>query len=557
MADNNTQANILALGDDIHHIIATELLETTPSSLLSLAQVSRPLGALATPYIYRELVLSGNSEANNLLINRLRSDGGDVARHVRHLAIEEMLSPKALEEVLDKTVNLRTLSWDTATKMPESILQKLQNTWPDLKISVCNHKRAHSESIERDMDEPLLTSPQLESLDYSIYIKGYNYSYMPQQPMPSEWRQFSRIIQSSKNLKRLRIELQPSRVYEYGKGSWDIRTFSDNDVSMPQFVIDSKTSFPPLEELTISNRSFCANYEFDAEHCKSLRTCIDWSKMRKLDVGSSYPVHLFRELIGLTPNLTSLRFGFTFGELDDWAAVKFIQSLNRLETLDIANVQEHADGIWPAIVTHRNTLKILVIRPTVSRHCYPIYPDISLLRGIIEDCPNLENFGYDVPFEQVPFDPAEDGDMKGREPVAIETTTTFRHPKLLNNRPSEEHITLLSELGLDTLELFLHIPGGASSFCDAYIPDAMGTKPITPLKIETSKKTAIEIAQRLSKKKLLKELRIWISRTGYEDRAQSYLVHANMKLTRKEIGGEGEDAWDISGDYSWKGEAGW
>jgi hypothetical protein len=59
MSDLKAMSGINFTGpcDDIHHLILMNILETSPSSLCALAFVSHAFNAIATPYLYRNVVI--------------------------------------------------------------------------------------------------------------------------------------------------------------------------------------------------------------------------------------------------------------------------------------------------------------------------------------------------------------------------------------------------------------------------------------------------------------------------------------------------------------------
>jgi hypothetical protein len=100
--------DLVALDEDIHHIILTELVRTSPTSLLSIARVCKALNAVATPYIYRTLVL-GTQAGSQLLLERLRGEEGSViAKRVWHVRIEEVVGVEDLMKLLEGIGNLKT-----------------------------------------------------------------------------------------------------------------------------------------------------------------------------------------------------------------------------------------------------------------------------------------------------------------------------------------------------------------------------------------------------------------------------------------------------------------
>jgi hypothetical protein len=107
------------LDDDILHLICSELGATSRASLLALAKVSPCLNAIATPYIFRDLLISPGPEgtrkgkAYRLLLQRLLGEAGTkLAENVRHLRVDGFESTKSLEAILGMCKNVRELRYD-------------------------------------------------------------------------------------------------------------------------------------------------------------------------------------------------------------------------------------------------------------------------------------------------------------------------------------------------------------------------------------------------------------------------------------------------------------
>jgi hypothetical protein len=106
--------SFLDLVDDILHLICSELYATSRASLLALAQVSPSLNAIATPYIFRNLLISPGPEgtrtrkAYELLLQRLQEEAGSkLAKNVQHLRVDGFESTASLEAILGMCKNLR------------------------------------------------------------------------------------------------------------------------------------------------------------------------------------------------------------------------------------------------------------------------------------------------------------------------------------------------------------------------------------------------------------------------------------------------------------------
>jgi hypothetical protein len=109
----------LDLVDDILHLICSELYATSRTSLLAIAQVSRSLNIIATPYIFRNLFLSPGLQksqerkAYEVLLQGLEGQAGSkLLNHVRHLCFGGYDSAASLEVILEKCQNVRTFKYD-------------------------------------------------------------------------------------------------------------------------------------------------------------------------------------------------------------------------------------------------------------------------------------------------------------------------------------------------------------------------------------------------------------------------------------------------------------
>jgi hypothetical protein len=115
MREAHLQAPIFSdLVDDILHVICSEICTTSRASLLALAQVSPSLNAIATPYIFQNLLIRPGHEgtqerkAYKLLLQRLRGKtGSTLAKNVRHLRVDGFDSLASLEAILVMCKNIR------------------------------------------------------------------------------------------------------------------------------------------------------------------------------------------------------------------------------------------------------------------------------------------------------------------------------------------------------------------------------------------------------------------------------------------------------------------
>lgn len=95
--------------EDIHHLILSELVCSSPSTLLSVSQSSKTLQDAAYPFMYRHLNLSkvsnGSKEllAYETLLDKFRSaTAKNIARHVRSITVQNQIPEKDLILILTR-----------------------------------------------------------------------------------------------------------------------------------------------------------------------------------------------------------------------------------------------------------------------------------------------------------------------------------------------------------------------------------------------------------------------------------------------------------------------
>jgi hypothetical protein len=94
---------------DVHYLIASELIKTSPSTVLALGQSSAGLREATLPFIYRNVVLKKDPEnshterAYEALIANFRNDAScNVAQYVRCITIKDDLPEEDLLLILNK-----------------------------------------------------------------------------------------------------------------------------------------------------------------------------------------------------------------------------------------------------------------------------------------------------------------------------------------------------------------------------------------------------------------------------------------------------------------------
>lgn len=111
-------------------------------------------------------------------------------------------------------------------------------------------------------------------------------------------------------------------------------------------------------------------------------------------------------------------------------------------------------------------------------------------------------------------------------------------------------------MNLKKLDVFFHLPGSASDYSEALQQDTMGSMKAPPLNKDGAKRAAINIAETISNRqaKPLEWLTLHFGRTGYQDRAQTYLMQAKLQLRRdKNAAIAGDDKYEVRGNQNWFG----
>ncbi|KAL8663237.1 MAG: hypothetical protein Q9168_008127 [Polycauliona sp. 1 TL-2023] len=316
-----TSVPALDLGENIWHIINNLLLVVSPNSLLSLRLTSRSHKNYVDPVLYRCLELSdedGKFESTKYKIQRLLDPDDDLSRHVRHLVVSNTkraytnfgksqkssddFRPGDLEAVIGRLYRLHTFSWNVKRPIPEAIIAKLEQKWPDVNVSVGAHNHPTT-------DTRLLYSPLLRSLSYCILNHTATVTATRQLEQYSKLPELREVLLRSPRLRKLDIK------FEY---NWmDRRVLWSGITSNPHLLhlpLQPSDRLPPLEELTFSGPP--ETYEFTLEHCKLLKMCMDWSHLRVLDLGISCPQHFFEEVGDCLTSLRSLTMGARGGDRD-------------------------------------------------------------------------------------------------------------------------------------------------------------------------------------------------------------------------------------------------
>ena len=178
------------------------------------------------------------------------------------------------------------------------------------------------------------------------------------------------ILIRAPSLKELDVKFEINRISSGGA------TGSPHVLNLP---LEPGDKIPPLQSLSFSGPE--ETYEFDIEHCKLLRQCMDWSQLRRLDLGLNCPQHLFAEVGCQLSGLRSLTMGIrTGGRLyRNWKvgpltcdsldqAATFIEAVPGLHELNLTDLNASVRTIAPAILRSQNSLRKFSYLSSLYRH---------------------------------------------------------------------------------------------------------------------------------------------------------------------------------------------
>jgi hypothetical protein len=246
------------------------------------------------------------SNTSTSIVSSLERHDGRLAKAVRHLVIpfypdQSFVPTKIILRIMKSTKSLASFSWNADYAIPSSILEALHHDHASALLKVTNHNRKGL-----PLDEALLSSPQLHTLDITIGCISRG-TTNPQEGN-CELPRLKTLIMRGGNLKVLRVRL--SKV-EYFSNAARIQFSSPSVAAVGpfHFRFQQTDTFPTLEELAISRADDLAPaYDLSAKHCSDWFHAMDWSEMRVLDLVSTHSGYLLREITGLVPKLHTLRF---------------------------------------------------------------------------------------------------------------------------------------------------------------------------------------------------------------------------------------------------------
>ncbi|KAF7672568.1 hypothetical protein GT037_009599 [Alternaria burnsii] len=537
--------NLNVIPEDIHHLIITEVAGTSPTDVLNVAHSSVTLRDAALPFIYRNVTLtrglkkSEEQKRYQALVETFREDEhGHIAKHVRSITVTNDVPSDDLIMMLNKVAqhgNFQSLNWKTSAHMSRAVYDMIHATWPQLELRVVTVDRQNAKnSSHRQMDMRLLSSPLLTELTYVVYTEGSRVREL----WRSDWPRLSQALAAGGNVRSLR--LQNRQDFDGYDGP---KIVPDTEPrKLPRLDLASGLRLPRLEELTIEDVRHYGDsiYLWDDDYCRMFLDSIDPSRLRKLDFGIDNPTNFFKNFAGLFPKLKTLSFGLLGREGTQQPARMFLESLDALEHLDVSHSQYCIDDLWPAIEKHRNSLKTLIIGPKFGQYNGFKYMGLSLLETIASTFPNLERLGWHAE--------CDTNASSNHLTMYICANYTFQI--------DEKDLEVLSSMKLTKLDLYIHIPGKATDYCDQLIAGPMGTANTPPLDEERSVAAAMNIAEVISgsRQKALQWLTLHLSRMTYGDRADRWEVFSRLQIRRNGYTSRlrGHE-WDVRGKMDWYG----
>jgi hypothetical protein len=287
-----------------------------------------------------------------------------------------------LEGMLRSIKDLERLTWDTPRALPTAVLILLQSLHPSVRL----HLKLRKRFTTTPLNDALLSSPQLHTLDVSLFYNGINEDYAY-----SELQFFKNHV--GDNLRVLRLDLKLCL-------SEDEKEFPHwNSVQRGPYRFEWKEGdrFPALEELVFDSRKFALT----AESCDMWARCTSWNRLQRLDVGDSWPHHFFASLTGCAVNLKYLKFTVRAMSNSTWnwrpkgselvVLAKFISSITALQELELES-RDHdlfSGALSTVLANSKGSLKSLSMRA-----CWSSSKDWGSQRylDVFEQAPKLESF---------------------------------------------------------------------------------------------------------------------------------------------------------------------
>lgn len=265
------------------------------------------------------------------------------------------------------------------------------------------------------------------------------------------------ILVLNKNLKVLHLQIRAISDEVYGQNTHGFLQEA-SDRGRLHLNLRPGDILQPLQELKLYEGSWNYSvpsipYVLTRKHCVLWKQCMDWSQLRRLEIGRKCrKTAFFDEFTGAIRNLESLKIGFDRAATrpPGWTiepARRFIESIDALRHLIILNPGDQIDALWPAIRKHRRSLRSLVLPPL--KHDPPYREnDLMRMRELREGIPELAHLELDIPMDSSFY------------------------------KPLSTYIAILSDFShLRTPGLCFSLPTDTSIFAPEYFQNYMGTQP--------------------------------------------------------------------------------
>lgn len=313
--------------------------------------------------------------------------------------------------------NYHSCSWDAETHLTDNLLRTLCQQHPEVELYV---------SV-RTLDHPFLASPQLRSLSVSIPCSGVTNT-----TSLDAFERLRHILTQNHNLRALSLDVHVDaqlhrllrcqkmrdahlcwaplqHMYYHNSASIEFNGGKlGNDEPMEilkkvQLPLRQSDRLPPLEELTLDAKF----YSFDTVHCSILRESIDWSRLKRLKIGSSRADKLFDLLHNSVPQLQCLDFAYQANSRDIYpylyvvnlrACTQFITTIRKLRELTVRCDTIHfVDPFWGALAhTHGSHLQSLSIQPLQEGLEAPHIQKSPNIRDFLEEYENLSTLDLNL-----------------------------------------------------------------------------------------------------------------------------------------------------------------
>ncbi|KAL8646784.1 MAG: hypothetical protein Q9226_006712 [Calogaya cf. arnoldii] len=516
------------LGGDIWHIINNLLLQQSRNSLFALRLTSQWTKGCVDPVLYRCLELSDEDDKIDTTrhnIQRLLDPSDDLSLHVRDLVVSNtkraytnlsrlMREFRAgdLETAIEKLHRLRSFTWNIRRPIPEAILAKLEQRWPDVVLSVA----AHNHPIT---DTRSLHSPLLHSLSFCILNHTATVGATDQLEQYSKLPELREIMLRSGNLRKLDIKFEYNWMSRHAE--WSGITANPHVLNLP---LQPSDRLPPLQELTFSGPP--ETYEFTLAHCQLWKQCMDWSQIRRLDLGISCPQHFFEQLGNSLTSLKSLTMGVRTRDrcythwlqgpmtCDNLNTVQiFLTSVPALYEFDVTYFDRGFIEVLSGVLTRHKSLRKLYCHQSIEREGWAtdrgyVYQwTQTLLERLCNSVHGLQDLTIDFPLQN------------GRWPLVL-----------------AELVSHLSRL--DSLKVFVKLDTNATDFAEEYYlyPDGGGNYVLPPLNMLAREVTTNLFTDffRRNAYASLTSLEVCFLRHRYEDRRQWFEMTNSVKIKRLE-----------------------